>query len=500
MVKKLLGLRLCEHDSNISYFDGENVHYIKTERIYKTKHHGYNNLYDWEKDIFKLFNVKSNDIDEVAIIIDPWRHNQPTNNEEFFPHYDYKFFPHKNTIRLNHHLAHALSCWPIYNERPEYEIVIDGFGDQNNAWTVFKNNRVLERGYTTLHGSLGMAMCHVGMVLKIGGENEIYDIASKLMGFQAYGKLIPEFKEKLNYDLYSINRLFDFSKYNEFIGDELLAHWNSLDWIKTVHDKASDILVKFFENITKNNYDAKISYSGGVAQNVVWNTALKNKFKNLIIPPHCNDEGLSLGALEYLRIKNNLKKFKLNNFPYIQSDNSPETEPDHSTIEKTANYLKEGLAVAWYQGNGEIGPRALGNRSLLFNPLIKNGKDIINKIKKREPYRPFGASILKEHVGKYFNTNIDNPFMLLVGNIKSKNFPSITHIDNSCRFQSVDKEQKIYYNLINEFYKKTNIPMLLNTSLNSRGKPIMSSVTDAIEYFKNSKIDVLVVGNKIYKK
>ena len=90
--------------------------------------------------------------------------------------------------------------------------------------------------------------------------------------------------------------------------------------------------------------------------------------------------------------------------------------------------------------------------------------------------------------------------MLLVGNIKSKNFPSITHIDNSCRFQSVDKEQKIYYNLINEFYKKTNIPMLLNTSLNSRGKPIMSSVTDAIEYFKNSKIDVLVVGNKIYKK
>jgi carbamoyltransferase len=273
-----------------------------------------------------------------------------------------------------------------------------------------------------------------------------------------------------------------------------------LDWIRTVHDKASDILINFFEEVTNKDYNAAISYSGGVAQNVIWNTALKNKFKNLTIPPHCNDEGLSLGALEYLRIKNNLPKFKLDNFPYVQYDEKPNSEPNETTIEQTAEHLKEGKIVAWYQGHGEIGPRALGNRSILFNPLIKDGKNIVNKIKKREGYRPFGASILKEHVKDYFNTDIENPFMLYVGDVNQDNLRSVTHVDKTCRFQSVDKKQKLYYNLINEFYKKTGCPLLLNTSFNIRGKPIMSSIKDAINYFKESDIDILVIGNKIYKK
>ena len=170
------------------------------------------------------------------------------------------------------------------------------------------------------------------------------------------------------------------------------------------------------------------------------------------------------------------------------------------TIKETAEYLKEGKVVAWYQGKGEIGPRALGNRSILFNPCIKDGKNIVNKIKKREGYRPFGASILKEHVKDYFNTDIENPFMLYVGDVNQDNLQSVTHIDKTCRFQSVDKKQKLYYNLINEFYKKTGCPLLLNTSFNIRGKPIMSNIKDAINYFKESDIDILVIGNKIYKK
>ena len=162
--------------------------------------------------------------------------------------------------------------------------------------------------------------------------------------------------------------------------------------------------------------------------------------------------------------------------------------------------MKQGLVVAWSQGQGEIGPRALGNRSILFNPIIKDGKNIVNKIKKREDYRPFGASILKEHVKKYFDNNFENPYMLYVGKVIQDNLKSITHVDGTCRFQSVDKNQKLYYNLIHEFYKITECPLLLNTSFNIRGKPIMSNIQDAINYFKDSKIDVLVVGNQIYKK
>jgi carbamoyltransferase len=500
MAKKLLGLRLCEHDSNLSYFDGENVHYLKTERVYEKKHHAYDNLIDWQEDVQKYFKVNPNEIDQVAVVIDPWRHNLPVDNEEFFPAVPYKYFPHLTTIRVNHHYAHALSCWPLQKERPKFEVVIDGFGDANNAWTVFIDNKIYKRGHTELHGSLGLSMSEAGMKFGIGHEGaESYDLAGKLMGLQSYGKILPDFSKKLNFNMNTINDLFNFNLYTDYKQDNLLAAWQPLDWIRTVHDKVSEILINFFEEITKGDYDSKISYSGGVAQNVIWNTALKNKWKNLIIPPHCSDEGLSLGALEYLRIKNNLPEFKIKNFPYIQTDESPADVPDDNTINKVVHYLQQGKTVAWYQGHGEIGPRALGNRSLLFNPEIKNGKKIINNIKKRESFRPFGASILSEFVHEYFNTNLKNPHMLYVGNVRKLNLDCVTHVDGTCRYQSVDKENVIYYKLLSKFYEKTGCPILLNTSLNVRGKPIMANIKSAKDYLNNSEIDVLVVGNKIYK-
>jgi carbamoyltransferase len=494
---RLLGLRLCEHDSNISYFDGYKVHYLKSERLYNIKYHAYDNLWEWKKDIKKIFGIDEKDIDEIAIIIDPWRNKLPMDNEEFYPAVEYEYIPTKNKVwRINHHLAHALSCWPLYKKRPDYEVIIDGFGDMDNAWTVIKKDKILERGYTHKNGSLGLSMSKSAVWLKIkddyGGTDGAFDGAGKLMGLQSYGRILKDFRSLLNYNMYSIDKLFSI--------DNDMANKQPLDWIRTVHDKVSDILVDFFEKITNKDYNATISYSGGVAQNVIWNTAIKNKFNNLIIPPHCNDEGLSLGALEYLRIKNNLPEFKLTNFPYIQSDEKPEQVASTETIIKTAEHLKNNKIVAWYQNNGEIGPRALGNRSLLLNPLINDGKNVINKIKKREAYRPFGASVLKEYVKEYFNTEIDNPHMLYVGKTTKKNLKCITHIDGTCRFQSVDKNNQTYYSLIKEFYKRTECPLLLNTSFNINGKPIMSNFNDAKEFFQNSDIDVLVIGNKIYEK
>jgi len=496
---KLLGLRLCEHDSNISYFDGESVHYLKTERLYNEKHHAYNNLWQWKSDL-KILNTNIEDIDEIAIVIDPWVHKLPSINEEFFPAIDYNIFSDKSKVfRVNHHLAHALSCWPLYDERPKYEIIIDGFGDENNAWTVIKENKIFKRGYYNLNGSLGSCMGGAAKFCNIQAFHE-QDLAGKLMGLQSYGKIDYNFRNKLNFDMMTINHLFNFENYINHKGDKTLAILTPLDWIKTVHDKVSDILIEFFEEVTMKNYNAHISYSGGVAQNVIWNTSIKNKFNNLIIPPHCGDEGLSLGALEFLRTKNKLPKFKLDNFPFCQSDECPEKNADEITIKKTAQYLKEGKTVAWYQGNGEIGPRALGNRSLLFNPIFPNGRNIINKIKNRENYRPFGASILKEYLSLYINGPKDNKHMLFVGNLIHKNLDSIKHVDGTCRYQVVDKTNLIFYNLIEEFNKLTDCPILLNTSLNINGKPIMSKLEDALSYFNQSDIDILVLGNKIYTK
>ena len=488
--KKLLGLRVDEHDSNISYFDGNKVYYLKSERLYNIKYHAYDNLWEWKKDIKKIFGIDEKDIDEIAIVLDPWRNKLPMDNEEFYPAIEYEHIPTKNKVwRVNHHLAHALSCWPLYKKRPEYEIVIDGFGDANNAWTVIKKDKIFKRGYTHKNGSLGLSMNETAEWLNIKND---YGSAGKLMGLQSYGRIIEKFKDTLNYNTYSINKLFD--------RNNKVAKASPLDWIRTVHDKVSDILINFFEEITDKNYDAEISYSGGVAQNVIWNTAIKNKFKNLIIPPHCNDEGLSLGALEYLRIKNNLFNFKLDSFPYIQSDEKPKQIASKETIIETAEHLKNKKIVAWYQNNGEIGPRALGNRSLLLNPLIEDGKNVINKIKKREAYRPFGASILKEHVKEYFDTEINNPYMLYVGKTTKNNLRCITHVDGTCRYQSVDKDNQTYYSLIKQFYERTKCPLLLNTSFNINGKPIMSTIEEAKEFFNNSEIDVLVIGNKVYKK
>ena len=247
-MSKLLALRLCEHDSNMSYFDGNKVFYFKSERLYQIKHHAYDNLWEWKKDLKKVFNIDHESIDEIAIIIDPWRHKLPVDNEEFYPAIKYEYFYSKKNIwRVNHHLCHALSCWPIYKERPDYEIVIDGFGDANNAWTVFKNNKIFKRGYATINGSLGISMVDAGNFLNIQNNKEGYDVAGKLMGLQSYGKTLPEFKKQLNYNLNSIDKLFNFNNFISFKNNDLVARLQPLDWIKTVHEKVSDILVDFFE-------------------------------------------------------------------------------------------------------------------------------------------------------------------------------------------------------------------------------------------------------------
>ena len=152
---------------------------------------------------------------------------------------------------------------------------------------------------------------------------------------------------------------------------------------------------------------------------------------------------------------------------------------------------------------GRNRPRALGNRSILLNPLIKNGKQILNeKIKKRETFRPYGASIIENYTSDFFECDFLSEYMLYAVKIKNKDlFPCISHVDGTCRIQTVsNNKNEVYYNLLNSFFEKTGIPLLLNTSLNINGKPIASTMNDAIELFKNSDMDVLCLGNEIYKK
>ena len=498
---KLLALSQDCHDSNFSYFDGHTVKYFKSERFEQEKHHSYDNAQQWKSVILEQFGVDFEDLDEIAVVVTPSCSGLPT-SEEFFPSINYNEYLNAScpVQRVRHHYAHSLSDWVIAEEI-DVSIVIDGLGDEDTTSAVFKNDEMVWSMGKEKNGSIGFSLSDlaVGFGIDVNKDHitQLLDSPGKLMGIQSYGNLDESFYDELiEYEVEDLSDIFDFNKWVQHKGSRLLAEHTTIDWVRTLHEAMGDILVKLFSRHANKN--DRISYTGGVAQNVIWNTKLKEHFPNLIIPPHCGDEGLSLGALEFLRKKHNLPKFKLENFPYSQNDTKPKTDVTIKTIKETAKLLAEGKTVGWYQGNGEIGPRALGNRSILMNPNIPNAKEIINRIKHRENYRPFGASILEEYKDEYFDSLPDNPYMLYVGMVKENvGLDCITHVDNTCRAQTVGEEPKHFRMLLEEFYKLTGCPILLNTSLNVAGKPIAGNPNHLTNLCSDQGLDYIVIGNII---
>ena len=167
-------------------------------------------------------------------------------------------------------------------------------------------------------------------------------------------------------------------------------------------------------------------------------------------------------------------------------------------LKSTAKLISEGKIVGWYQGKMEWGPRALGNRSILADPRDVKMKDILNeKIKHRESFRPFAPSILEEHVSEYFDLDVPSPYMLLVAKVKRpEKIPAVTHVDGTSRLQSVSKEvNPLYYDLINEFYKLTSVPVIINTSMNVMGEPIVNTPEQAYNMILKTDMDNIVIGN-----
>jgi len=170
---------------------------------------------------------------------------------------------------------------------------------------------------------------------------------------------------------------------------------------------------------------------------------------------------------------------------------------ENASYKDVVNLLKNKNIVSIFQGRSESGPRALGNRSILFDPTFADGKDFVNKVKNREYFRPFAGSILHEHVHEWFDLKgmDQSPHMMYAVNCKKdklEQIPSIIHIDNTCRIQTVKKEQNLhFYNLLKEFYKESGVPILFNTSFNLGGDPLVETLEDALQTLKNSLIEYL---------
>lgn len=512
---KLLAISLPRHDASAAYFDGENLHYAKLERSKELKrfawwdyHTDTVNLYQWKNDIENLFNINVEDIDEIIFDfhMDTIYKTYPEDllkvlsGEKNYCKFEHdlieKVLQNNNLYYISHHYAHALSTWMLH-PKPDVYITIDGEGDER-TWSVYRNDKLIDHGKIQ-DGSIGGSMAKMAGILDIQGQ--FNDLAGKLMSFVSYGNIDEKYLDTLRKFSYkNISAIFSYTNWIGHTGDELLAHHRRLDWATTVHHYIGEVLVQMFKQYAKQ--DEVISYAGGVAQNIVWNTKLKNNFPNLIIPPHSADEGLSLGSIELLRRKNNLPKFNLDKFPYIQKDIAPETKVNSDTINQVAELLAQGNVVLWYQEHGEAGPRALGNRSILMDPRITNGKQKINKVKNRENFRPFGASVLSEYASKICNATWEDSFMLYTTVLTDDSLHSIKHIDGTCRLQTVTpKSPSTLRKLLERFYEITDCPCLLNTSLNIAGKPIAGYPEVALQMLNDSTaIDYAVIGDKIYKR
>lgn len=489
---KFIGLRLCDHDSSIAYFDGENIHYLMAERTHGIKHFGYNELSLWFEDV-KHWGIVPSDIDAICVTMDQGHYDSvhiedPLLEQEIYiPEFRQAGFTCP-IYRIDHHYAHVLSSWTEVKDC-DSGVVIDALGDYGKSTSVFKDNELI---FSTNRFSLGSLLCDVGMNgfgLSLRVPLDELDIPGKIMALKGYG--VHEYAPKGDWDATALYNHWDISKHNGLTQE-------SVDYFYEFHVETEEAFVNFFHSL---NLPETFVYAGGVALNTVINSRLRQEFPGMVTIPHCNDGGLTLGCLEYLRRKYELPYFDRSGFPYWVDDESPIEMPTKETITTTAELLASGKIVGWYQGNGEIGPRALGNRSILMDPTVRNGKDIINsKVKHREYYRPFGASVLVDKVSDYFDWEVPSPYMLYVMDTKDpEKYASIAHVDGTCRAQTVDSaDNKVYYDLIKTFGDLTGTYMVLNTSLNVGGKPICGTISEALRVLETTEMDVLVVGNTIY--
>ena len=495
----VVGIGRAFHDCSISaYIDGQ-VKYAKYERYSSDKH-----LKAPEPWFWKTLIKWGVDLDNIDILVetDGGSVSNPSNMKTIKLPYGgisvcIKHKKHKHRTQhylIDHHLAHAWSNLS-FNENSQC-VIIDGIGSGGHTSMTYKD-KIISRN--TFY-SPGTALCALGGKVGVGKGTHL-DNAGKVMGLVPYGTpdmtLVNTFSKSVRKSLESIvGKIYAGEGKFPTNENELPENWNRIvNNVATINELCYLCILQTFSTMNKTK---PIVYSGGCALNVDWNRRLKDLGYKLVIQPHVYDGGLSLGCLRYGLNICDIELSTIDNFPYIQDDEKPIDTPTKETIQKVAELLAQGKIVGWYQGNGELGPRALGNRSILMDPRIENGKQILNdKVKHREWFRPFGASVKKDKASIYFDLD-DNPYMLFTSNVLDDRLKAITHVDGTCRHQTVTPESnELFYSLLDEFDKITGIPVLLNTSLNLGGKPIAGYMHEAVELFESTEMDAVCIGNEV---
>ena len=510
---------------------------ISEERLIRKKHpytfpiHSINYCLDY----FKLKDLKK--IDYILsdwIRVKKWIRSGPGYNYQMFDYLKEKLnFDKRKIIQIDHHLAHAASVYYSSNYKNSAILIVDGNGsdlETNSFYSGLKNRiNLIDKSKTQGIGAVYTAITTQILNLGTGGEG-------KTMGLAPYGK--SDKKIKIKYKLKGIKT--DFSEFIKRMPySDVLNHINDNfrpNPIKIKINKANkkNILKKYFRNwafevqnvcekvilhlgneIYNKTKSKNICLAGGVALNSVANNYLfkKGKFKEMFVFPACSDSGVPFGLVlwGYHNVLKGNKRVKFDNaytgkdYPNKNIINLLKNNKiffENTNNIKIAKYISEGSVIGYFQGKSEYGPRALGNRSILADARNPRMRDYINKkVKHREIFRPFAPAILEEKSNEYFDVSY-SPYMLQVAHCKKpKKIPAAIHVDGTARVQTVNKNQnKKFYDLINEFYKLTSVPVILNTSFNDAGEPLVETPLDALICFLKTDIDHLIINDLIISK
>lgn len=447
-----------------------------------------------------------------------------------------------------HHLAHAASCFYTSPFESAALLTCDGVGEwTTTAWGVAKSNKVELKQEIRFPHSLGLFYSAFTQFLGF----QINEGEFKVMGLAPYGKPVyvekiermidqredGSFKLDLSYFKFHKSEKVSYSrKFIDLLGVPPVEPKES-DKVRQVYaDIAAsaqrvleDKLLVIAKHIKKETREKNFCYSGGVALNGVanWRIFKEAGFKNIFVQPEAGDAGGAVGAGLYvyytLSRESGHRKTELKNV-YLGAENSEEDIKkflkknrikarlltDKQLVNKAASLLTKKKVIGWVRGRFEWGPRALGARSILADPRDKEMKDLVNsKIKFREAFRPFAPVATYGSAWKYFEVGkppYQQPleYMIAVTPVVKKyqkKLGAITHVDGTARPQFIRRENNpMYYDVIAAFGKKTGISVLLNTSFNLKGEPIVNTCEDAYNTFMKSGIDVLVLGNYIIEK
>ena len=473
--------------------------------------------------------------------------------------HDDNFKDEKKIYFSDHHLSHAASAFFPSPFKEAIVLTADGVGEWATTTVAIgkANNLEIKKEIHFPHslGLLYSAFTYYAGFKVNSGEYKLMGLApygtpiyeDKIINNLIDIKEDGTFRLNQKYFNYATGLTMTSKKFHNLFGaeprnskEDQLTQFH-MDIAASIQKVTEDIMIKLAKSLKEEFNIPNLCLAGGVALNCVANgKILKEKiFDKIWIQPAAGDAGGSLGAaLALWHIEqNNPRVVSLNDDmqgsylgpEYSQKEIQNELDKigavyeiknEEDLINQTAEDLSTGKAIGWFQGRMEFGPRALGNRSILGDPRSSEMQKNLNlKVKYRESFRPFAPSILKEDLTEWFNISEDSPYMLMVANInkdktikmtedqkklfgidklniKRSEIPAITHVDYSARIQTVHKEtNERYYKLIKKFKEKTNCPVIVNTSFNVRGEPIVSTPSDAFNCFMGTELDKLVIGN-----